>query len=238
MRSRRHDLPVDVCRARTAGGAGGCPRFVVFVALALAMVLSTSQDAWALKPHLREGFSLGVGVGVGPGKVSMFPGGEGGAVSSDWEKGVTPELRLGYAVIKNRLLVSVGNRQWLYEQGILADDKLRINAQSWLLALNYYPANPQSMAGGIQIFAGVGLANARLTLLEPIENDPYGNKFEEIFKEDEGGTAYQVGVGYEFRLLRTVAAGVTVSYIYQDVGGEIFEDATAIPVNLTLNWYW
>lgn len=238
MRSRRHDLPVGVRRAWTTAGAGGGPRFGVLLALALAVVLSTGQDARALAPHLREGFTLGAGFGVSPGRVSVFPGQEGDAVSSDWEWGVTPEIRLGYAVVKNRLAVSVANQQWLYEQGLFAENKLRINAQSWILALNYYPGNPRSMAGGLQLFAGVGLANARLTLLEPLEDDPHGNRFKAVFKEDEGGTTYQVGIGYEFRVLPTVAVGVAVSYIYQDVGGAIFDDASAIPMNLTLNWYY
>ena len=202
------------------------------------LILAVSQEAAALSPHEREGVMLGAAVGFSPGQISLFPGEEGSAVETDWEMGVTPEMRIGYAVIKNRLLLTISNQQWLYEQGILAEDKLRINAQNWTLALTYFPGNPQTAAGGLYLLAGIGYANARLTLLEPIEEDPYGNKFEEVFVSDETGTAYQIGAGFEFRLTSSFAAGVSVSYIYQDIGGEIFDTTQVVPVNLTLNWYF
>ena len=57
-------------------------------------------------------------------------------------------------MVKNRLLVMVANQQWLYEQGILAEDKLRINAQNWTLVLNWYPGNLNN--------AGVGSTSRRV----------------------------------------------------------------------------
>jgi len=211
---------------------------MMILGLALMLGMLGSQDARALKPHERDGVLFGVAFGFSPGKVSMFPGEEGGAVSSDWEIGVTPQLRLGYTFFKNRLGISLVGQQWLYEQGVLAEDKLRINVQNLALAFNYYPGNPQSMAAGIHFEGGVGLANARITILEPVEDDPHGNKFEEIFKEDEGGTSYHIGLGYEFRIMPSVAAGLMVSYVYQTIGEEIFDEASSVPVNVTLNWYW
>ena len=215
---------------------GPCLAVITLVALLLGLL--PVQSAQALSPHDREGVIFGVGVGFSPGQATLFPGNEELAVSSDWEIGVTPQLRVGYAVMKNRLSLTVTNQQWLYEQGILAEDKLRINAQNWSLALTYYPAKRESVAGGLYILGSYGISNSRLTLLEPIENDPHGNKFEEVFKEDEGGSSYQFGAGFEFRLTRLFAAGVSVSYIHQSVGGTIFEDTSVIPLNLTLNWYW
>jgi opacity protein-like surface antigen len=195
------------------------------------------QEAWALKPHKREGVIFGVAVGTSQGQVNLFPGSDY-SVSSDWEQGVSPEIRLGYAVIKNRLLVTVANQQWLYEQGVLAEDKLRINTQNWSLDLTFCPGNPNSGWGGIYVKAGIGYANSRLTILEPIEEDEHGNTFEEVYKTDEYGTAYTVGIGYELRLAKSLAAGLAVSYIHQPIEGDIFDDSTFIPTNLTLNWYW
>lgn len=206
-------------------------------ALVLVLGLVTVQDVWALKPHLREGVIFGVGFGTTQGQVNLFPG-SGEDVSSDWEQGVSPEYRLGYAVIKNRLLVTVSNQQWLYEQGVFAEDKLRINTQNWSLDLTVCPGNPNSGWGGIYVKGGVGYANSRLTILEPIEEDEYGNTFEEIYKTDEYGMSYMLGIGYEFRLAKSLAAGIAVSYIHQPIDGTIFEDSTWIPSNLTLNWYW
>lgn len=210
----------------------------VILAMALVMVLLPIQSAQALSPNERGGMIFGIGVGFSPGKVTFAPDSEGDAVTTDWKTGVTPQLRVGYAFLKDRLSVTVTNQQWLYEQGVLAEDKLRINTQNWSLAFTYYPANPQSAAGGIYILASAGISNSRLTLLEPIEDDPHGNMFEEIFKEDNTGASYQIGAGYEFRLTRLFAAGVSVSYIHQPVDGTIFEDTSVIPINLTLNWYW
>lgn len=213
-------------------------RGVGLTALALALVLAAVPPAEAGAPHLREGVTFGVGVGVSKGRIDVYQGGEGQTVQSGWEKGVTPQFRVGYAVVKNHLLLTLGNQQWLYEQGVLADDKLRINAQNWSLVATWCPFNPHSATGGIYVNAGIGYANTRLTILEPIEEDEHGNTFEEIFKSDEFGTAYQVGLGYEFRLTKLFAAGLSASYIYQDTGGEIFDHTEVVPLNLTLNWYW
>ena len=203
------------------------------IVLGLAFGFFVAPDAEAGPPHLREGVLFGVAVGFSPGRIAVFPGDETQSVESKWRMGVTPQVRLGYAVVKNHLLVTVANQQWLYEQGILAEDKLRINAQNWTLAVTWCPGKPQNATGGIYILAGIGYTNTRLTLLEPVVDDPHGNKFEEVFKSDEKGTAYQVGVGYEFRLTRTFAAGLSAGYIRQDTGGEIFDYTEVFPLNLT-----
>ena len=92
-------------------------RSATMIALALMLGLGAENNAWALKPHTREGVIFGVAFGTNQGQVNLFPGSEQ-EVSSDWEHGVSPEVRLGYAVIKNRLLVTVANQQWLYEPGV------------------------------------------------------------------------------------------------------------------------
>ncbi len=209
---------------------------LVGLALMLAGVLAPAAEA--APPHERGGVFFGIGVGFSPGKVNLLATEVTESVESGWEVGFTPRIQLGYAIVRNHLLVSVANQQWGYEQGIFAEDKLRINAQSLSLALTWCPGKPDNATGGIQLMASVGLANARLTLLEPIEDDPYGDTFEEVFKHDDSGTAFQVGVGYEIRVTRAVAFGLTVSYVRQDYDGEIFDITEVYPVNLTLNWYW
>ena len=208
------------------------------LALLLAMGLVLVPDAGADPIHRRDGVIFGIGIGVSQGEVTLFPGDDDLRVESGWKSGVAPQLRLGYAVVKNRLLAMIANQQWLYEQGILAEDKMRINAQNWNLVLHWYPGNLNNFWGGLYFQAGAGYANNRLTLLVPIEDDPHGNKFEEIYKVDEQGVAYQFGIGYEFRLGKSVAIGTQVAYVHQDIDGTIFEESDVIPINLTLNWYW
>jgi opacity protein-like surface antigen len=213
-------------------------RGAILAAFVLVAGLVPAQEAGADPIHKRDGVIFGIGVGVSTGKTTLFPGEEDLRLESGWQEGVVPQIRLGYAVVKNRLLVMVANQQWLYEQGILAEDKLRINAQNWNLVLNWYPGNLNNYWGGLYFQAGAGYANNRLTLLKPIEDDPHGNKFEEEFKVDETGVAYQIGIGYEFRLGKSVAAGAALGYIQQDIDGTVFDNSTVIPFNLTLNWYW
>jgi len=214
------------------------PPLLAAVSLLTVCLLGSAASALALSPHVRDSWVVGVAVGTGQGKVALFAGEEANRVESGWQRGVVPQYRIGYALVDDRLVVSVENKQWLYEQGLLAEDKLRVNVQNWALGFTFYPANPTRLAGGLYVQAGVGLANARLTLLEPLVDDPYGNKFEEIFMEDEGGTAYTVSLGYEFRVVHGLAAGLSLSYVYQDIGGDIFDDASSLPAALTLNYYW
>jgi opacity protein-like surface antigen len=209
--------------------------------LALATGLSlalVAGPARALAPHVRDGWVLGVAVGTGQGEVAFRSGDEGDRVESGSLRGVVPQFRIGHAIIADRLVVSLENKQWLYEQGVLAEEKLRVNVQNWSLGLTYYPADPRSLAGGLFLQAGVGAANARLTLLEPLEDDPWGNRFEEIFLEDESGAAYTFSAGFEFRLVPNVAAGLAASYVYQTIDGDLVDDASSLPVNFILNWYW
>lgn len=239
MRSGPAGPPKEGCSRMHSRNRSGPTilRSVGMLALVLMVGLVAVQGAWAMKPHTREGVIFGVAFGTSEGQVNLFPGTDI-EVSSDWEQGVSPEYRLGYAVIKNRLLLTVANQQWLYEQGVLAEDKLRINTQNWSFDLTFCPGKPTSWWGGLFVKAGIGYANSRLTILEPIEEDDYGNTFEEVFKRDEIGTSYTVGIGYEFRLANSLAAGIGASYIHQPIDGEIFADSTFIPTNLTLNWYW
>jgi hypothetical protein len=219
-------LRVSVIAAAVAFGA------------AVAVLATGPPAARALESNVRDGWVAGVALGTGSGKVTFGSGDAGTRVESGWQRGVVPQYRLGRALVADRLVLSLENKQWLYEQGVLAEDKLRVNVQSWALALTVYPANPRSLAGGLFLQAGVGMANGRLTLLEPIEDDPWGNKFEEVFLEDERGMAYSVSAGFEVRVIRTAAIALSVSWVHQNFNGDIFDNASSIPFDLTLNWYW
>lgn len=212
------------------------PSLIVFAMLLIPMLV---EDVMALSPHIRDGWVIGISYGYGRGKFSAFdPEVEGSRLITDWERGAVPQMRIGHVLLKNRLMLTLENRQWIDEQGILVEDKIRLNIQVWTLALTYYPGNPYSAAGGFYLQAGGGPANARVALLEPAEPNPWGEQFHEVFAENEGGTGFFAGIGYEFRVVSRVAAGLSASYVYQSIGGEIFDDAVSWPVTMTLNWYW
>ena len=128
----------------------------IMAALLISVVLVPALEAGADPVHKRDGVIFGIGIGVSTGQTTLFPDDEDLTVESGWKKGVVPQMRLGYAVVKNRLLVMVANQQWLYEQGILAEDKMRINAQNWNLVLNWYPGNLNNYRGAL-LPGGCGL---------------------------------------------------------------------------------
>ena len=214
------------------------PRKVAVVCVLAGVLLTAALPAAALPPHERDGVMVGLSLGYGPGRLELFPVAGEPTVRSGKESGSTPQIRLGYAVLRDHLLVVLENRQWIVEQGLLAEDKLRINTQCWTLGLSWYPGDPATAAGGFYVQAGGGLANARLTLLEPAEDNPWGEMFHEVGKQDEQGAAFYAALGYEFRILTHAAVGLSAGYTYLSVGEDIFDTAQNWPLCLTLNWYW
>lgn len=191
------------------------------------------------------GISIGRGeseIDLGQEFLAQLPEGTQGPATG-WIEGYSPGFKFGWG-FGNHFMVSFENRQWLDEGGITGEeleevDKLRVNTQHYSFMFTVYPASPKSFAGGIYIQAGVGWSNSRFTILEPlIPANQWGENFEEIYKVDEAGTAYSVGAGYEFRIMRRVAAGVAASFNYLESGGAIFDKSRFVPITWTLNWYW
>jgi len=215
-------------------------------------------EAVALSPHNREGWLLGVAVGFGRGEVtfgsnvaSSIPDLDGDRVTSNWERGIVPQYRIGHVIFKNRLMLSFDNRQWLYENSMPnpdpdtepVADKVRVNVQSWTFNLTFYPGNPYSAAGGLYIQAGTGWSNSRLTFLDAVPDAPddHGNYFEEAAREDNWGSFFSAvafAFGYEFRVVGGVAAGLALNYQYQAPEGATFDSSHSFPLTLNLNWYW
>jgi opacity protein-like surface antigen len=223
---------------------------------AVALMTTLVPTSRAFHPHDRKGPMVGISIGGGESEIELsqdflaeLPEGTQ-PPSSEWIEGYAPGFRLGYG-IGNHFMISFENRQWLDEGAITATsaeqvDKLRVNTQHYSFVLTVFPASPKSFAGGIYIQAGVGWSNSRFTILEPHDVDENGNiipnewgeNFEEIYKEDDPGTAYSIGAGYEFRIMKRVAAGVAMSYNYLDSSGQIFDKSRFVPITWTLNWYW
>ena len=215
----------------------------------ISLMITIAPPSQALHPHERNGIMVGVSLGRGESDIELGPlfadALPPGATPprTGWTEGYSPGFKVGYG-IGNHFMISFENRQWLDEGAVTSDslqhvDKLRVNTQHYSFMLTVYPASPKSPAGGIYIQAGMGWSNSRFTILEPlIPANEWGENFEELEKVDEAGTAYSVGVGFEFRIVKRVAAGVATSFNYLDTGGQLFAKSEFIPMTWTLNWYW
>lgn len=221
-------------------------RAVLVVLVAAIVAGFVADSAYALKPHQRSRWLVGLSLGVGPGKVTVLDPSSDDVqyYNTDWQEGMTPGFRFGWIFVPNRLMLSFENKQWLNEQGAAAIQdpiiKLRTNAQHYSFALTWFPGSITGPTGGIYLKGGVGWANARFTVLHALdEPTEYGETFEEVFSNDDTGLAMFGEMGYEFRIFSPFAAGVGVSYNYLDLpDGLVFKDANSLAVGMTLNWYF
>jgi opacity protein-like surface antigen len=142
-------------------------------------------------------------------------------------------------MIGSHFSIGIEDRQWLDEAGVQGD-KIRGNIQNVNLVLTVYPGSTKNLTSGFILQAGIGIAQARLSLLEPFEGgkNEWGETHEVIAKTDEGGSGWLVGAGYEIRVSSHFAAGATVTFNSLTFDDQIFDTVEFIPGGLHLNWYF
>ncbi|HET9253507.1 MAG TPA: hypothetical protein VFP58_15445 [Candidatus Eisenbacteria bacterium] len=214
--------------ARVRSGA------VLLLAAALLGVALPSR-CLALEEHVRDGWVAGIGFGFGRAK---FQGGEAlNRIDTGWEEGTTPRLRLGHMLGK-RVMLGYEQFQWFDEQG-LGTAAIRVSAQTFGAALTFFPGNPRGETGGIYLRAGAGFASARIAVMPDaiggVDTTDTGHHEEHL---DEGGTAFMLGGGYEFRLAKPVALGLDVTAHYHSIKQEFFDEIWFVPVTAGLTWYF
>jgi hypothetical protein len=175
-----------------------------------------------------------VGVAYGPAKAKITGGND--SLTSGWLVGPAQAIRIGRS-FGPFVRLGFEHQAWLREQG-LNDLKIRVGTQLEALGVTAHLAQPGSALGGLYITAGAGWAHCRLTLLEPIPpgKSAIGDTHEEVFKQDEFGWGGFGGVGYEFRISRSFSAGVLASANYLDIGEQIYDTVTFVPLLANLNW--
>jgi hypothetical protein len=213
------------------------------LALVGVLLLSQAAPASALKPHERGGWAFGLGFGVGAGDIRTVTGDD-----DRWDEAVIPQLRL-IKNFGNHWGVGFEHHNWFYEFGTEGEVeqalKIRTAMQTFTLSLSWYPGNPQNAWGGLFFRAGFGpaLANLALAIPEP------GNPEEETqLRQDEWGWGVNIGVGYEFRLTRSFAAGFFISGDYLSIsdhsgsdlqfGQQIFDEGRFGSTALHFLWYF
>jgi opacity protein-like surface antigen len=212
------------------------------IPLAFLLALATVPPASAGQPHARPGWMVGIGLGIGDGE---FTDSEGTTVTAD--DGLTPQIRVG-RMLGRHWQIGVEYQGWLTEVGATLEDttetgvaglKLRRSLQNWLLAATWYPGDESSPWGGFYLKAGAGYALGG-TAAVLLEEDPDTGEIEQDHGErfDESGLGLVFGLGYEFRLTSTFAAGLAVTANSQDIGEYFIDEASFGSAALVANWYF
>jgi len=203
--------------------------FLAGVLLTVAFLSILPVDrAMAGHPHQRDGWLLGMSYGYGRGRIKAFDSGD----QYDFHDGTTPQIRFGH-MLGDHLALHVEYGGWMLEDGILPD-KMRISMQDVVLAATWFPGSPQSAWGGFYLRAGAGLGWASAALIEI--NEDLEQEFSQ--RKDETGLGLQFAFGYEWRIAHNTAAGLGLSLQHLDIGGEIFQNTTFVPLTFSLGWYW
>ncbi len=191
----------------------------VVVSMALPM------SAMAGKPHLRNGWMVGGGVGLGPASFTLADGS-----ASSTETGGALHLRLGRAVNRN-VTISIEIESWLRTETNDFGDEVTFTFLNFATAATYYP----SETSGLYFRGGLGVANADVDVALGNARVPLGNAPVSL---SEDGLGLLISGGYEFRLTRTFALGVGVGYDFLLIDGEAFDSARFGFGVVEANWYW
>lgn len=208
------------------------------VSLMLCMQVSPAS---ALKPHVREGWLVGVAYGYSEGDIKW-----GQIEEETYKGGATPQIRFG-RMLSRKLALGLEYHGWMLEEGRSVEVegepvplKVRSSLQSVTLAATWYPGNPGSALAGLYMRGGLGYGWAGFTIVQ-IETDPEADvslEQEHGNRKDESGLAFNLELGYEFRLSRSFAAGLGLGFDYLSINDVIYEAAYYFPVTLTGTWYW
>ena len=199
-----------------------CILGVVAVGYACAFLPGTAS---ALEPVRREGWTLGLGLGLGHGSISPPSGDDFYA-----KDGAVAQISVARAV-SSRLRLGVTWHDWLTERG---DEELRIRRtmQSWVLAGTWVPGDLENAWSGLYLRGGVGIAQGRYSTAGA---DEHGEDID-LLATDQTGVALLGTIGYEFAVAKHAAAGVSFTANVADYGDDLFDHGWFAPVSVTLNW--
>jgi hypothetical protein len=208
-------------------------RTLVLGAVLLASAVGAApRSALALFPQKRGGWEAGVGYGLGYGKI------EGGSTlnnaETDWIDGGCPQIRLA-KFINSKWSVGYYQQEWMDVRGH-GDDQIFVSLQNFAAALTLYPGDPERASGGLYFRGAVGFSNGRLQV-EELTGSNLDTLVASTYR-NEGGLGLSGAVGYELRVLPTVAFGGEVSAHYQSIDQAYFKESWFFPTVLTLSWYF
>lgn len=207
-------------------------------ALALGLL---AGPAAALKPHVRDGWLVGVSFGYSQGHIDWAADTKG-----SYEGGAVPQIRIA-RMLNPKLALGLEYHGWMLETGgstvvnnKLFPLKIRSSLQSATLAATWFPGRPDTPWEGLYLRGGVGYGWAGFTIVEidldPPEHVPLDQ--EHGTRKDESGLGFNLQVGYEWRVSRSMAAGLGVGLDYLSINDDIYKSSYYFPITLTGVWYW
>ena len=200
------------------------------VLLAVVALLVVAGDASALKPHERDGWVLNLAYGNARGKATFGPASP--IAAAETEDGVSPAIRLGH-MVGGKVALGVSYVGWMYETGAFPT-KYRFSFQNIMATASWYPGNPERAIGGLFLRGSVGLAWSAVVEVPVVPGEEQGHGD----RQKNNGVGVEFCLGYEFRVARHVAVGLSASLIHQQFGDDIYDTATFVPVALDLGFYW
>jgi hypothetical protein len=201
---------------------------LVLVLACVALV----PDALAIRYQPRHDWMVGVGFGIGRGAFDNLNG-----ERSEYRSGAAPAIHVGRA-LGEHFMASVSYEAWLIEFGTSQPgfpEKTRRTLQNLALAFTVYPGNQRGASGGIFLRAGAGLGWAGTGFKEAVPDQ----KQDEGERYDEFGFGVFGEGGYEFWIAENFTTGLSATFNYFDIGGDLVVDKAAFAaVLLNLNLYW
>jgi len=199
----------------------------------IAALACISPQAYALKYHARSPWMGNVGIGIGRGDFNDID-----ETERDYRDGAVPQMRFG-RMLGRHLMLGVIYQGWVLEfdrfgDAVLVDAKIRRSLQDLTLSLAWFPGKPESAWGGLFIRAGAGIGWAGTAIVPVIE----GGKQEHGERIDDNGVGYLAEAGYDFWISNNATVGLSFSYNYFDIKGDIVETAWFTGANLTLSLYF
>jgi hypothetical protein len=191
------------------------------------LVVVLAGPALATRPHVREGWHVGVAYGAA---VGNFEGPEGDAL--EFEDGVSPHIRASH-MLGPRLGVGLSYAGWMYETGQLPT-KFRYSIQSLVLAASWYPGPADQALGGLCLRGGLGLGWVGYAEVDIVEDQEQGHGD----RTELSGLALELNLSYEFRLTDTVVAGLGLGVNSMGAADDRLRSATFVPLTVNLGWYW
>jgi hypothetical protein len=200
--------------------------------LVAAVAVAIVPDAHAIRYQPRRDWMVGVGFGIGRGAFDNLNG-----ERSEYRSGAAPAIHFGRA-LGEHFMASVSYEAWLIEFGTSQPgfpEKTRRTLQNLALAFTVYPGNQRGASGGIFLRAGGGLGWAGTGFKEAVPDQ----KQDEGERYDEWGFGVFGEGGYEFWIAENFTAGLSATFNYFDIGGDLVVDKAGFAaVLLNLNLYW
>ena len=196
--------------------------FLSCASLALAPV-----SAHALEPVTHEGWTVGLGLGLGHGRIfspegESFYAKDGASHTIEVQRSLSPRMRTG-----------VVWQTWLTERsGDNGVQRVRRSMQTVTGSLTFVPGSLDNAWSGFWLRGGAGLAHGRHSTADPDEHGEDVN----MVATDQTGLGLQAGAGYEFQVASHLAAGMSIVGNWASYDDAVFDHGWYAPLSLTLHW--